>query len=185
MPSLIKSKLSSSEEVNLFKQYESYVQSAEKISERRDKANGFFWAIEAGLIALLQYFEASWFAVVIAIFAILFSCYWHYLVKSYKQLNSGKYAVIHELEKRMPARAYTYEWEILDNGSNKKKYWQTTNIENIVAKTFFIFWIVACVFLICSKINESYSIRLDVQHRVVSEPSTFNVSQYQIKHLSF
>jgi len=51
-------------------------------------------------------------------------------------LNSGKFEVIHELEKKLPAAPYLKEWDIIRGDNNKKKYQKLTNIESIVPIIF-------------------------------------------------
>ncbi|MCX6785328.1 MAG: hypothetical protein NTZ18_00560 [Candidatus Komeilibacteria bacterium] len=52
-----------------------------------------------------------------------------YLIRSYKQLNTGKFSVIHKIEERLPLTLYKYEWEVLGNGKDKNKYYPFSHIE--------------------------------------------------------
>lgn len=53
-------------------------------------------------------------------------------IRSYRQLNSGKFKVIHEIEKELPIAAYDKEWEILGRGKQPGKYLQLTRVEQWV-----------------------------------------------------
>ena len=62
---------------------------------------------------------------------------WFWLVRSYRQLNSGKYAVIGALEERRPASPYwRAEWTALGEGKHKGKYWPLTHLEQWVPAAF-------------------------------------------------
>ena len=62
---------------------------------------------------------------------------WYRLVKSYQGLNSGKFKIIHKLEKRLPLSPYDAEWEIVGRGEKPKLYLPFTNVEMIVPWVFF------------------------------------------------
>ena len=62
---------------------------------------------------------------------------WYRLVKSYHDINSGKFKVIHEIEKRLPLAPYDAEWEMLGRGKNPKLYRPFTHIETGVPWVFF------------------------------------------------
>jgi hypothetical protein len=72
---------------------------------------------------------------------------WFWLVRSYRQLNSGKYAVIGALEERLPASPYwNAEWDALGNGEDKAIYWPLTHLEQWVPCVFALTYI--CGFLV-------------------------------------
>lgn len=56
---------------------------------------------------------------------------WFWLVRSYRQLNSGKFAVIGALEKRLPASPWwNGEWKALRGEErDKSTYWALTHLE--------------------------------------------------------
>jgi hypothetical protein len=57
-------------------------------------------------------------------------CYsWYRLVRSYKDLNSGKFKVVHAIESRLPASPYDAEWEAVGRGEDKNLYLPFTHIE--------------------------------------------------------
>lgn len=47
-------------------------------------------------------------------------------------MNSGKFKVIHEMEKQLPFPCYVREWDILDSGNNHKNYLPYTKIEKFI-----------------------------------------------------
>jgi hypothetical protein len=61
---------------------------------------------------------------------------WFLLVRSYRQLNSAKYAVIGALEQRLPAMPYRHEWAALDEGSKRSSYWPLSRVEQWIPVIF-------------------------------------------------
>jgi len=59
-----------------------------------------------------------------------------FLLRSYKQLNTGKFKVIHEIEKKLPLALYDFEWKILDEGKNRNTYFPFSHIEMIIPWVF-------------------------------------------------
>jgi hypothetical protein len=134
---------------HLLEQYKIYVNSAEKISDRRQKANEFFLTLNSVLVALLGFVTTKANNVNINYLLIFSSisgitiCYlWYRIIFSYKGLNSGKFNVIHAIEKRLPLALYDTEWEVLDRGKNRKKYWPFTHIELFVPWIFIIIYFI-------------------------------------------
>jgi len=130
-------------QTHLLEQYKLYVQMADKISERRQSANSFFLTINTALIAFLGLVASPdvggdtglvaspplpWVLVVSAAGVVL--CYsWYRLVRSYKDLNSAKFKVVHAIESRLPASPYDAEWEAVGRGEDKNLYLPFTHIE--------------------------------------------------------
>src|SRR5215207_998331 len=121
---------------HLLEEYKLYVQMADKISERRQSANSFFLTVNTALIAFLGLVATPnvgsdpgvaanpplpWVLVVSAAGVVL--CYtWFRLVRSYKDLNSGKFKVIHAIESRLPSSPYDAEWEAVGRGEDPMLY---------------------------------------------------------------
>lgn len=128
---------------HLLEQYKIYVNAAEKISDRRQKANEFFLAVNTALVALLGFIAAKTNSDEVAGLLALSSlagiamCYlWYRIVRSYDGLNTGKYKVIHLIEKRLPLALYDTEWEVLGRGKRKDLYEPFTKIEAKVPWVF-------------------------------------------------
>lgn len=128
---------------HLLEQYKIYITATDAISDRRQKANEFFLALNTGLVALLGFVatrgldERLWLTSIVSSFAGMTMCYlWYRIVRSYKGLNSGKFSVIHTIEKRLPLALYDTEWEMLGRGENKSIYWPFSHIEMIVPWIF-------------------------------------------------
>lgn len=62
---------------------------------------------------------------------------WFVMMRSYRQLNSAKYAVIGALERRLPAFAYSdAEWDALGRGRDWRRYVPLTRVEQWVPLIF-------------------------------------------------
>jgi len=121
-------------EDHALEQYKLYVEMADRISSRRQAANTFFVSLNTVLIALAGYAKsatsAEWFFYFIISISGLFVCYiWYRLVKSYKNLNSGKFKVIHMIEMELPFKLFAAEWEAVGRGKDKKVYHPFTSLE--------------------------------------------------------
>lgn len=131
-------------------QYKLYVEMADRISSRRMLANSFFVTIHSLLITAFtlmlkeKIFSNDFFSLLPFICAIMLCLMWVIIIDSYKQLNSGKFKVIHEFESSLPASPYDEEWIVLDKGENKKKYFPLTHVEALIPLIFvFIYFSLA------------------------------------------
>ena len=131
---------------HLLEQYKIYIESADKISDRRQKNNDFFLAINTALIAFLGYsvkekmIDLSTIIIVASIsIAICYS--WYRLIRSYKDINTGKYKVVHKIEKELPVSLYGIEWQELGEGKDKNIYLPFTHIEIKIPWIFILFYI--------------------------------------------
>lgn len=122
--------------------YKLYVQTAESTSDRRGRANSFYLTLCSTLLTVfgaltkLQLLTGL-YGVFLGILETLFSVVWYINIKSYRQLNTGKFAVIFELEKKLPFSCFTKEWEELGHSGNKKKTYRVlTSIEKYVPFIF-------------------------------------------------
>ncbi|HCQ15142.1 MAG TPA: hypothetical protein DIU20_02700, partial [Cryomorphaceae bacterium] len=66
------------------------------------------------------------------ILIIIISLLWWLTINSYRQLNSGKFKVIHEMEQQLPFACYDREWDYLGRGKNGKLYRQLSKVEGYV-----------------------------------------------------
>jgi hypothetical protein len=93
---------------HLLEQYKIYLNSAEQISDRRQKTNEFFLGLNTALVALLGFFstkssDGSTSLITVAALAGLILCFlWYQIISSYKKLNGAKFKVVHAIEKRLP-----------------------------------------------------------------------------------
>ncbi len=126
---------------HLLEQYKLYVEMADRVSNRRAQTNRFYISLLSGLLALLSIvvgrnifsdFQTIVFSV-ISVLGLTLCALWNINIRSYRQLNSGKFKVIHEMEQHLPFPCYDREWEILGEGKEGKKYLQFTRVEQYVS----------------------------------------------------
>jgi len=116
--------------------YKLYVEMADRISKRRQAANSFFLALNSAMIAAAEYVRLGDKTLSTAAFysAIGFAgtilCYqWYRLIRSYKDLNSGKFKVVQAIEAQLPLKAYYAEWDALGRDERADLYLPFTKIE--------------------------------------------------------
>jgi len=127
---------------HLFEQYKLYVEMADRVSMRRMQANSFFAGVHTVLITAFTVLlkEKILSATLIGMtpfVAVLLMCFvWWRIVYSYRQLNSGKFKVIHALEQLLPSAPYDAEWVAMGEGRDPKRYRPLTHVENGVPLCF-------------------------------------------------
>ena len=125
---------------HMLEQYKLYVEMADRVSSRRAQANRFYISLLSILLALLSIVASigafseilNKILLAIAILGIILCALWWVNIRSYRHLNSGKFKVIHEMEKELPIAAYDKEWEILGRGKQAGSYLQLTRVEQWV-----------------------------------------------------
>ena len=137
----------------LFEQYKLFVDLADKISQRRATNNNFFISVNAALLTIAAWIKDSFgnYMYLISFIGIVISLFWFLSIRSYKQLNTGKFKVIHELEKLLPAQMFSYEWEILGKGKRLNNYYPISHIEMVIPFIFILLYIALSLF-ICFKL---------------------------------
>lgn len=126
---------------HLLEQYKLMVEMADRVSARRMQANTFFLAVNTGLLTVFATLAKEnilrGLVGALPIGALLILCYfWAQIVGSYRQLNSGKFQVIHQLERMLPAAPYAAEWLAMGEGNDPKRYRPLTHVEIWVPRLF-------------------------------------------------
>ena len=128
----------------LLAQYRMFVETSEALVLRRQGVNNFFLSVNSLVLAgaglLLRDGESSNVEAVVLIVLALGGaslCFvWRRLITSFQQLSRGKFDVIHELERKLPARMFAAEWVALGRGEDPKKYRPFTTVEAATPKVF-------------------------------------------------
>jgi len=147
---LINKKYGKKFQEHILEQYKLYVQTAENVSARRDSANRYFLSINTVLFSISGYLSLNnyeFWTILISVVGLLISIIWYIAILSYKNLNSGKFAVIHLLEKELPAKLFDYEWKFLEEGKTKK-YNKLTVVEKNVPLIFSAMYLVVIISMI-------------------------------------
>jgi hypothetical protein len=128
-------------------QYKLFLDSIDKVTEKRQNANSYFLTINTGVCSLVGYFLSKdvanqikslfW---ILPIAGILLSYFWHRLVKSYRQLNTAKFLILHLIEEKMPLSPSKAEWLALGEGKDKKLYTPLTDLESWIPKLFIVMY---------------------------------------------
>lgn len=136
-----------------FEQYKLYVQGIENISDRRDSANRYFITLNSSIFVLaglaIQYTQNNkqLFLVGLCLLGLATSVIFWFLINAYKQLNTGKFAMVHKIEEKLPLQLYKDEWSILGKGKNKKKYFPFSHIERLIPILFSVCYLAALIYL--------------------------------------
>ena len=128
---------------HLLEQYKLYVEMADRISQRRDQSNRFYSALLTGLLVVISVVAKlfdwqtsgnllSVILISVGLAGLAVCTIWFINIRSYKQLNSGKFRIIHEVEEQLPFPLYKKEWDYLRPSAGKKKYFQLTRIEQFI-----------------------------------------------------
>jgi len=130
-------------QAHLLEQYKLFVESADRISQRRQQANSFFLTINTALLAVLGGILSRgsqslglWWFLPVAVAGLVLCYVWYRLVLSYKGLNAGKFEVIHAIEKKLPVALFDAEWRQIGEGENSTKYKPFSEIETWIPWVF-------------------------------------------------
>ncbi|MGH3707446.1 MAG: RipA family octameric membrane protein [Pseudonocardiaceae bacterium] len=139
----------------ILEQYKICVEMADRVSARRGVTNTFFLTLNTGVLAAAGAFfnqakSLPGWSLLPLVFALVGQCVaWYWIVRSYRLLNSGKYAVIAVLEERLPAFAYSRgEWEALGQGQDWRRYIPLSHMEQWIPVLFSIIFLVEYIFVI-------------------------------------
>lgn len=133
---------------HLLDQYKLYVEMADRISQRRTSANTYFLSVNSAILAFVGYLttnaspEYMW---LLALAGCMLTLFWYSIINSYRNLNSVKWRVVQDIEKRLPISPYDAEWDTLQRGKNPKLYRPISHIESWVPGVFFVLHLIVFV----------------------------------------
>ena len=144
------------EKQELLEIYKLHAQLADSVTKQRATANRFYVLIFSGLVVLFSAFlqrkngvPLGWLMIGFGLFGVLLASAWYIVIRSYCQLNTGKFKALHELEERLAYPFSKREWDLLAKGTKRKTYWQLTNVETFVPIIFGICFAALLVIGIC------------------------------------
>lgn len=140
----------------VLEQYKTYVEMADRVSSRRAVTNTFFLSLNSALVvgaaavAGDRRGDLSPPVLLAGLLVLLVQCFtWFFMVRSYRQLNAAKYAVVAALERRLPALAYGEgEWLALGEGRDWRRYLPLTSVERWVPALFAVAYLVGFTALV-------------------------------------
>lgn len=132
----------------LVEQYKIYVEMADRVSSRRGLTNTFFLTLNTSIFAVIGAFWGlespvnSWL-LAFPVFALITQCMaWFWIVRSYRQLNAAKFAVVGAFEERLPASPFwRAEWKALGEGRDPSRYWPISHLEQWIPVLFAGFYL--------------------------------------------
>lgn len=128
-------------------QWQTCVEMANSISQRRDAMNNLFTTLNIALTATIS-FVWDIKTIIVSAVGVVFCMVWILLINNYKQLNKEKFNIINKLERQLPAKPFNEEWL---NLKNNKKYKNGTSIEYIMPTIFIVAYIVISIVLFVKK----------------------------------
>lgn len=152
---------------HLLEQYKLFVETSQQVSERRQNANNYLLTINSSLVTLfvvlLSTFGRHRWNVLIPITGLVLCVIWYSLVDSYKDLNTAKFAVIHELEDQLPVALFRHEWYVCGHNQRKKdkaiedKYVPLTHLERWIPWVFAVLYVVLGVYALSTSADTKAS----------------------------
>ena len=139
----------SQDKQELLEIYKLHAELADRVSQRREGANRLYASLLTGFFilsaTLVRFgYEAAQFRVVlccVGILGLMLSVSWIIIVRSYRQLNSGKFHELHKLEDKLAYPFFKREWESLGKGEDKGRYFKLTTVETFLPATFIILFL--------------------------------------------
>lgn len=124
--------------------YKLHAELADRVSQRREGANRLYVSLLTGLFvflaAMVRYGAEAvsvWVGLLVAgILGLALSSSWYIVIRSYRQLNTGKFKVLGDLEDKLAFPFFRREWKVLEAGENRSKYWRLTVVETFLPLLF-------------------------------------------------
>lgn len=131
----------------LLNQWQTCVDMANSVSQRRDNMNNIFITLNLAIMAAVS---ITWDikSLFILIVGITICILWMLNIRNYKLLNTAKFNVINSIEEKLPSAPFKDEWQFL---KNSKKYMDSTTLERILPITFIILYIATVIAIIVIK----------------------------------
>lgn len=131
-------------------QWQTCVDMANSISQRRDAMNNLFATLNIALIAATS---IVWDlkSIIMAAGGVILCSVWLAFVKYFRQLNEAKFKVINNLEKKLPEQPFADEWAIL---KKQKKRMEGTKLERVLPIAFIMLYVTIVAVMVISKIME-------------------------------
>ena len=137
-----------SKQNELLEIYKLHAELADRVSQRREAANQRYTSLLVGLGAflavLLRFGDGGIPELATRLVGVLgmgLSVSWYVIIRSYRQLNTGKFKALNELEERLAYPFFKREWDLLGEGSDFRRYWRLTVVETSLPGAFFLLFL--------------------------------------------
>ena len=108
-------------------QWQTCVEMANSVSQRRDTMNNIFVTLNLAIVAAIS---INWDmkSLFILVAGIVVCVIWLLFIRNYKLLNTEKFNVINEIEKKLPVKPFNDEWKKLERN---KQLWNGFGMRKI------------------------------------------------------
>ena len=122
-------------------QWQTCVEMANSVSQRRDTMNNIFVTLNLAIMAAVSMvWDIKSILILVAGCAI---CgLWILFIQNYKRLNTAKFEIINKMERDLPYQPFNIKWEKL---KNNKEYKDSTKLERFLPIMFIILYIVTII----------------------------------------
>lgn len=127
----------------LLAQWQTCVEMANAISERRDTMNNLFVTLNLAIIAAISFMWDTK-TIFLLIAGIIVCVVWILFIRNFRELNKAKFDVINKIEARLPIQAFDNEWQCL---KKSKKYIEGTKLEKSIPIAFTILYVGIFIFI--------------------------------------
>ena len=146
--------MTDSRQNELLEIYKLHSELADRVSQRREGTNRLYVSLLSGLAVflavLIRFGIGDTPLRIVLCFAgligALLAVSWYVVIRSYRQLNTGKFKALHELEAKLAYPFFKREWELLAEGKDMKSYWKLTTVEVGLPCIFFLLFCGLAIF---------------------------------------
>lgn len=128
--------------MTLLEQWKTCVDMANTVSQRRDTMNNWFITLNIGMFVTLST-NYSIKCILGSLLGIVLCFIWLGFIKNYKRLNTEKFKIINDIEKKLPEQPFNLEWNELNK---HPKYIKCTTLESCLAWMFIAIYILLLAF---------------------------------------
>ena len=128
-------------------QWQTCVEMANSVSQRRDTMNNIFVTLNLAIVAAIS---INWDmkSLFILVAGIVVCVIWLLFIRNYKLLNTEKFNVINEIEKKLPVKPFNDEWKKLERN---KQYKDSTRLEKTLPIMFIVLYVIAIITIVTIK----------------------------------
>lgn len=129
-------------------QWQTCVEMANSISQRRDSMNNLFTTLNIALVAAIS---IMWDikSVFVIVAGTVVCVLWIFFIRNFKLLNEEKFKVICEIEKELPVQPLNDEWAQL---RQNREYKEGTRLEQFLPIVFILLYATTALAIIIIKI---------------------------------
>lgn len=137
-------------EETLLTQWQTCVEMANAVSQRRDTMNNLFVTLNLAIVAAASFiWDAK--TIMLLVSGIIVCVVWIFFIRNFRELNRAKFEVINKLEQSLPVSAFSDEWQSL---KKSKKYIEGTKLEKVLPYAFCVLYVVIFILITLQRCNQ-------------------------------